>query len=94
MDTTAKVRQFITTNFYVGDSGALRNDESLLDAGIVDSTGVLEIVGFLESKFGLAIEDTELVPENLDSISRISAFIERKTSAALGSQAGMPALVG
>ena len=82
METTARVRQFITSNFYVSDPGALRDEDSLLEAGIVDSTGVLEVVAFLESQFGLAIEDAEIVPENLDSIARIAAFLQRKSAIA------------
>lgn len=73
-----KVRQFITTNFYVADPAALKDDASLLDAGIVDSTGVLEIVQFLEGEFGFKVEDAEIVPENVDSISRLTAFVAKK----------------
>ncbi len=79
METHTRVRQFITTNFYVADPAALKDDQSLLETGVVDSTGVLEIVQFLESDFGVKVEDTEIVPENVDTISRLSAFISRKT---------------
>jgi acyl carrier protein len=78
MEVLSKVRQFVTTNFYVADPAALGDDASLLDAGIVDSTGVLEVVQFLENDFGLKVEDHEIVPENVDSIARIAAFIDRK----------------
>jgi len=78
MDVQEKVRTFVTTNFYVADPKALGDDASLLDAGIVDSTGVLEIVQFLEGEFGLSVEDHEIVPENVDTIARITAFIQRK----------------
>ena len=77
-DVLAKVRQFITTNFYVADPAALADDASLLDAGIVDSTGVLEVVTFLESDFGVTVEDAEIVPENVDSITRIASYVTRK----------------
>ncbi len=80
MDVQQKVRTFVTTNFYVADPTALADDASLLDAGIVDSTGVLEIVQFLEGEFGLAVEDHEIVPENVDTIARITAFIQKKKS--------------
>ena len=50
----------------------------LLDEGVVDSTGVLEVIGFLESEFGLVIEDADITPENFDSIARIAAFVSRK----------------
>lgn len=78
MEHTQKLREFITTNFYVAEPTALKDDQSLLESGVVDSTGVLEIVQFLESDFGVKVEDTEIVPENVDTISRLSAFIARK----------------
>ena len=77
-DIQQKVRQFITSNFYVADPAALKDDQSLLDAGIVDSTGVLEIVQFLEGEFGFKVEDAEIVPENVDSIARLTTFIGKK----------------
>lgn len=73
-----KVREFITSNFYVADPAALKDEQSLLDAGIIDSTGVLEIVQFLEGEFGFKVEDAEIVPENVDSIARLTAFIGKK----------------
>jgi len=79
MEHAQKLRQFITTNFYVAEPATLKDDQSLLESGVVDSTGVLEIVQFLESDFGVKVEDTEIVPENVDTISRLSAFIMRKT---------------
>jgi acyl carrier protein len=78
MEVLPKVRSFVTTNFYVADPGALADDASLLDAGIVDSTGVLEVVQFLEADFGVKVEDHEIIPENVDSIARIAAFVKRK----------------
>ena len=74
-------RTFITTNFYVADPAALSDEDSLLDAGIIDSTGVLDLIGFIEQQFGVSVSDEELVPENLDSIARLSAFVERKRAA-------------
>ena len=74
-----EIRQFIITNFLFGqDRGKLKDDESFLDSGIIDSTGVLELVGFLEQRFNIAIDERELVPDNLDSVERVSSFIERK----------------
>lgn len=74
----AKVRKFITTNFYVADAASLTDDASLLDRGIVDSTGVLEVISFLEQEFGVEVADNEIVPDNLDSIGRIAAFVKKK----------------
>jgi acyl carrier protein len=82
MDIKSQVKGFITKNFYVADAAALPDDASLLDRGVIDSTGVLEVIGFLESTFGITVEDAEMLPENLDSIDRISAFVARKTGVA------------
>lgn len=78
MDIKQQVRDFVTTNFYVAEASSLADDASLLDQGIIDSTGVLEIISFLETSFGLEVADAEMVPENLDSIERIAAFVARK----------------
>lgn len=77
-----QVRDYITASFYVADPAALPDNESLLETGIVDSTGVLELVAFLESTFGVKVEDEEMLPENLDSIARVSAFVGRKQALA------------
>jgi acyl carrier protein len=82
MDTKQSVREFVTSNFFVQDAASLTDSASLLDLGVVDSTGVLEIMGFLEGTFGVAVEDDEIVPDNLDSIERIAAFVERKRAKA------------
>jgi len=74
-----KVRKFIEDSFlFREDRGGLSPEESLLDAGLIDSTGILELVAFLESEFGITIEDAEIVPENLDSIRAITSYVQRK----------------
>jgi acyl carrier protein len=78
MNTAERIRQFITTNFYVADPAKLADDASFLDQGIIDSTGVLEVVGFLEENFGIVVGDNEMLPENLDSVQNLTAFVERK----------------
>ena len=75
-----QIRNFLVSNFYVSDVKALVNDTSLLDQGIVDSTGVLEVIGFIEETFGIIVEDSELLPENLDSIQGIAQYVIRKTN--------------
>lgn len=81
IDIEQKIRQFITDNFlFREDRASLTDDESLLETGVIDSTGVLELVAFLESEFGLAVADAEIVPENLDSISRIAGYVKGKTA--------------
>jgi acyl carrier protein len=78
MSAQEQIRRFVTTNFYVPDPSALSDSASFLDAGIVDSTGVLEIVNFLETEFDVKVEDAEMLPENLDSIANLAAFVARK----------------
>lgn len=75
-----KVRSFIVENFLFGNDGDLSDDSSFLDEGIIDSTGVLELVSFLEEEFGIAVKDEELIPENLDSIANVVAYLERKST--------------
>jgi acyl carrier protein len=73
-----QVQQFVVDNFLFGDGGRLDTDTSFLNEGIIDSTGILELIMFLEETFDVKIEDQELVPENLDSINSIQRFIEAK----------------
>lgn len=73
------IRKFILTSFlFSDDETQLSDEESLLDRGIMDSTGVLELVAFLDAEYGVKVADEELLPENLDSVDRIVAFIARK----------------
>lgn len=78
MEIIEQVRTFVTSNFYVADPAAIEDGASLLDLGIIDSTGVLEVISYVEENFGITVEDDELLPENLDSIERIANFIARK----------------
>ncbi len=78
-DIKAQVRDFIIENFLFGEGGEdLKDDDSFLEKGIIDSTGVLELVEWLEETFGFKVEDEELVPENLDSVNNLEAFISKK----------------
>lgn len=75
-----KIRVFIVNNFLSGiDSSTLNDDDSFLDKGIIDSTGVLELVTLIEETFNFRIEDEELMPDNLDSINKITVFVSKKT---------------
>jgi acyl carrier protein len=77
------IRQFVIANFLFGeDNGSLKPDESFLETGIIDSTGVLELVAFLESTYGFRVKDNELTPDNLDSLDKVAAFVRRKQQAA------------
>jgi acyl carrier protein len=76
-----QIRVFIADNFMIGhDPTSLKRDTSFLDNGIIDSLGVLELVSFIEDSFGIEVKDEELIPENLDSISNLLRYIEKKLS--------------
>ena len=82
-DTERKVRKFIQDNFlFREDRADIDEGDSLIDAGLIDSTGVLELVAFLEGEFGLRMADAEIVPENLDSIRAIVRSVESKEAVA------------
>jgi acyl carrier protein len=72
------IRKFIHENFILGEEGQVTDGDSLLEKGVIDSTGVLELVAFIEEKYGITVEDEELTPENLDSIQNIAEFIRKK----------------
>lgn len=72
------IRQFIADRFLFGDDKSLGDSDSLIEAGIIDSTGILELINHLEERFGIRVNDDELVPDNLDSIASIAAFLAKK----------------
>jgi len=79
-----ELRTFIIDNFLFGQADArLCDDTSFLESGIIDSTGLLELIGFIERTYGFRLNDEELVPDNLDSLRKLTLFIERKTQNAL-----------
>jgi len=81
LEITACVTSFIKQNFlFWSDEFSIGYDSSLMEGGIVDSTSILELVSFLESQFGIKIEDHEFIPENLDSLQNITEFVLRKTN--------------
>jgi len=75
-----KARAFIVENFLYGNDGNLKDETSFLEGGILDSTGVLELVSFLEETFSIHVEGDDLVPENLDSLNNIQAYVEKRIS--------------
>lgn len=79
VDIGSEIRDFVVTNFLFGKGDDLRDDESLLENGVIDSTGVLELVSYLQERFDMRIEDDEIVPANLDSIRNLVEFVGRKT---------------
>ncbi|HLH56252.1 MAG TPA: acyl carrier protein [Verrucomicrobiae bacterium] len=83
MDASKQVRDFIITNFLYGDGANLKDDTSLLDSGTIDSTGVLELIMFLEETFKLKIDPEDITPENLDSVQKIVRFLSHKPAVAV-----------
>ena len=82
-DIKKTVRSYILENFLMGDAGEqLTDDRSFLDHHIIDSTGFIELVTFLEGAYGIRIADEEMIPENLDSLESVARFVTSKTRAA------------
>ena len=83
MSTETLIRDYILENYlFTDDQSALVNSDSFLEKGILDSTGILEVIYFIEEEFGVKVEDDEMVPENLDSVDNIVAYVGRKKEAA------------
>jgi len=78
MNRLDTIRAFVVENFLFGDDDGLDNDTSFMESGVIDSTGILELVAFLEEKYGIGITDEELVPENLDSLANVVRYVDRK----------------
>lgn len=73
-----EIRAFIVENFLLGKDSGFDNGESLLESGVIDSTGIMHVVAFLEERFAITVEDEDMVADNLESVNRIAAFVERK----------------
>ena len=73
-----KIKAFIVEEFLFGKDDGLDDDASFLENGVIDSTGILVLVSFLEEEFSITVEDEELIPENLDSVNNVVAYVERK----------------
>jgi acyl carrier protein len=78
MNHEAEIRKFIVEKFLFGEQAELGSNTQLLDTGIMDSTGVLELIDHIEKRYGIKVNDDELVAENLDSIGNICTFLNRK----------------
>jgi acyl carrier protein len=77
-DVRKRLREFVAKNFYLADPASFDDKTSFLDRGIIDSTGVLELVTFVEDEYGFAVDDEDMVPANFDSIDALVAFVGRK----------------
>lgn len=78
MDIITTVRNFIIKNFLFEEGQNLKEETSFLENGIIDSTGILELVAFMEETYGITVDDEELIPENLDSIASLVQYIRKK----------------
>ena len=78
MEYIHEIRNYIVENFLFGDGKDLEEDTSFLENGILDSTGIMELVAFVEKSFEIKVEDEELLPENFDTISAIAEYLKRK----------------
>jgi acyl carrier protein len=79
MSVESEIREYVLENYlFTDDPQALSNKDSFLDKGIIDSTGILEVIAFIEETYDVEVEDEEMIPENLDSVDNIVAFIARK----------------
>lgn len=88
-----KIRAFVASNYLFGEEGKLENDGSFMETGIIDSTGILELVRFLEATFSIKVTDEELIPDNLDSINKIVAYLQGKLpSSAAGNSSPIEAV--
>lgn len=84
MNMKKTIRQYILENFlFTEDESVLKDSDSFLETGIIDSTGVLEIILFIEETFGVKVNDNEMFPANLDSVDNLADFIQRKQAQAV-----------
>ena len=83
-----QVRRFLEENFLFGEPWTMADSDSFLDAGILDSTGVLQLISFLSERYGVTIADEDISPDNLDSVDRISAYLQRKRAARAATEGG------
>jgi len=74
-----QVRQFILDNFMMGSASEIPDEASFMDHHIIDSTGFLELISFIEESFGIQVDDDDMVPENLDSLNNIERYIQKKS---------------
>ncbi len=81
MEIEKKIHQYILENMlFSDDPSSLKRDMSLVEDGVIDSTGVLEIIEFIEETYSIKVDDEEMIPENFDSVEKITAFIQQKTA--------------
>lgn len=82
-ESRQEVRRFLEENFLFGQEPGLKDSDSFLEAGILDSTGVLQLIAFLGTRFRIVVEDAEVTPDNLDSIDKVATYLDRKRNGAV-----------
>ena len=81
MNVETQIKDYIAQNLLFSDNGfGYKDDDSFLEEGIVDSIGVLELVSFVEEKFGISVDDQDVTPDNFDSVNNLAAYVRRKSS--------------
>ncbi|HSR97946.1 MAG TPA: acyl carrier protein [Kofleriaceae bacterium] len=75
-----RLREFVAKNFYLAEPGSFDDASSFLDRGVIDSTGVLELVTFVEDEYGITVADEEIVPANFDTVNALAGFVAQKTA--------------
>jgi len=86
VNTAEQIRSFLAENFMLSSDGfTLADDASLLEAGVVDSTGILELTMFVEDTFGVEVADQEIVPENFDTVNAIVDYVASKKPSTVSS---------
>ncbi|MCM0082103.1 acyl carrier protein [Geomonas sp. Red32] len=84
MSLKEEIRNYIVENFLFGEEAGLKDDSSFIKEGIVDSTGIMQLVSYIQEQYRISVEDEELTPENLDSIRRVTTFVEDKLRSSPG----------
>jgi len=83
MSIENKIREFVLKNYlFTTEASALASEASFMQNGVMDSTGILELIMFLHDEFGIDVHDDEMIPENLDSVNNVVAFVTQKTATA------------
>jgi acyl carrier protein len=77
-----EIRDFVIANFLFGDGSALKDDASFIETGVIDSTGILELIMFIENTYSLKVQNEDMVPENFDSVNRIAAYVAKRQAQA------------
>jgi acyl carrier protein len=85
-EVRSALRTFIVESFYFDDEATLTDEASFIGSGVMDSTGIMELVAFVEERFGVKIQDSEILPENLDSVNAVESFIRRKSQEGIASR--------